>query len=85
MVPTSHTVTAFDEDMKFLSHKIAEMGGLAERMVENSIRALVKSDIPLAQKVITDDLILDERRKASNAASADAMLVDMSTSGEAAE
>jgi len=60
MVPTSHTVTAFDEDMKFLSHKIAEMGGLAERMVENSIRALVKSDISLAQKVITDDLILDE-------------------------
>ena len=60
MVPTSHTVTAFDEDMKFLAHKIAEMGGLAERMVENSVRALVKSDVQLAQKVISDDLILDE-------------------------
>ncbi|MFZ2103187.1 MAG: phosphate signaling complex protein PhoU [Oricola sp.] len=60
MVPTSHTVTAFDEDMKFLAHKIAEMGGLAERMVESSIRALVKSDVQLAQKVITDDLMLDE-------------------------
>ncbi|GAB4352890.1 MAG: phosphate signaling complex protein PhoU [Oricola sp.] len=60
MVPTSHTVSAFDEDMKFLAHKIAEMGGLAERMVESSIRALVKSDIQLAQKVISDDLVLDE-------------------------
>jgi phosphate transport system protein len=60
MVPTSHTVTAFDEDMKFVAHKIAEMGGLAERMVENSIRALIKSDLQLAQKVISDDLMLDE-------------------------
>lgn len=60
MVPTSHTVKSFDDDMKFLAHKIAEMGGLAERMVENSINALVKSDIQLAQKVIADDLILDE-------------------------
>ena len=60
MVPTSHTVKSFDEDMKFLAHKIAEMGGLAERMVENSIRALVKSDIQLAQKVIADDASLDE-------------------------
>ena len=32
-----------------------------------------------------DDLILEERRKASTAAEADAMLVDMSQSGEAAE
>ena len=60
MVPTSHTVTAFDEDMKFVAHKIAEMGGLAERMVESSIRALIKSDLQLAQKVISDDLMLDE-------------------------
>ena len=60
MENTSHTVSAFDEDMKFLAHKIAEMGGLAERMVENAIRALVKSDIQLAQKVITDDAMLDE-------------------------
>jgi phosphate transport system protein len=60
MVQSSHTVTAFDEDMKFLAHKIAEMGGLAERMVENSVRALVNSDLQLAQKIISDDLQLDE-------------------------
>jgi phosphate transport system protein len=60
MQQSNHTVSAFDEDIKFLTHKIAEMGGLAERMVENSITALVKSDLQLAQKVITDDVVLDE-------------------------
>ncbi|TCD16498.1 phosphate signaling complex protein PhoU [Oricola cellulosilytica] len=60
MVQSSHTVTAFEEDMKFLAHKIAEMGGLAERMVENAIRALIKSDLQLAQKTIADDAQLDE-------------------------
>lgn len=56
---TQHTVTAFDEDMKFLSHKIAEMGGKAESMVELSVRSLVEGDLQLAKKIIQDDKILD--------------------------
>jgi phosphate transport system protein len=64
MNQASHTVRAFDDDMKFLAHKIAEMGGLAERMVESSIRALIQSDLQLAQKVIDDDPILDEAQAA---------------------
>ena len=60
---TQHTVTAFDEDMKFLAHKIAEMGGHAERMLEHSVRALAESDVHLARRVVTDDLVLDETQR----------------------
>lgn len=31
-MPSQHTVRSYDEELKFLSHKIAEMGGHAERM-----------------------------------------------------
>ncbi len=56
---TQHTVTSYDQELKFLAHKIAEMGGHAERMVEQSIAAIVSGDNGLAQRVISDDLILD--------------------------
>lgn len=56
---TQHTVTSYDQELKFLAHKIAEMGGHAERMVEQSIVAIVNGDNALAQRVISDDLILD--------------------------
>lgn len=56
---SQHTVSAYDEELKFLAHKIAEMGGHAERMVEQSIAAIVNADNALAQRVISDDLILD--------------------------
>ncbi|MBB3236253.1 phosphate signaling complex protein PhoU [Phyllobacterium endophyticum] len=54
-----HTVRSYDEELKFLTHKIAEMGGHAERMVEQAVAAMVNSDNALAQRVISDDLILD--------------------------
>ena len=36
------------------------MGGLAERMVDESVKALVHHDPALARKVIADDVLLDE-------------------------
>ncbi|PZM12082.1 phosphate signaling complex protein PhoU [Rhizobium tubonense] len=56
---STHIFTAFDDDLKFLTRRIAEMGGLAEQMVSESVRALVNGDVGLAQKVISDDTILD--------------------------
>jgi phosphate transport system protein len=41
---SQHTVTAYDEELQFLTHKIAEMGGHAERMVEQSVAAIVNAD-----------------------------------------
>jgi phosphate transport system protein len=56
---STHIFSAFDDDLKFLTRRIAEMGGLAEQMVSESVRALVNGDVGLAQKVISDDTILD--------------------------
>lgn len=56
---SSHIMTAFDEELKYLSRRISEMGGLAEQMVGESVRALINADVSLAQKVISDDVILD--------------------------
>ncbi|MBW8908509.1 phosphate signaling complex protein PhoU [Mesorhizobium sp. RCC_202] len=58
-----HIVSAYDEELKFLSKRIAAMGGHAERMVEQAVTALVNADHGLAQKVIQDDLVLDEGQR----------------------
>ena len=58
-----HIVRAYDEDLKFLSGRVAAMGGLAERMIETSIAALVHGDVPMAQKVIADDAQLDAAQR----------------------
>jgi phosphate transport system protein len=58
-----HTVSAYDEELKFLSKRIAAIGGHAERMVEQAVAALVNADHGLARKVIQDDLVLDEGQR----------------------
>ncbi|MBO6717664.1 MAG: phosphate signaling complex protein PhoU [Rhizobiaceae bacterium] len=58
-----HIVSAYDEDLKFLTGRVAAMGGMAERMIETSISALVHSDGPLAQKVIGEDEKLDAAQR----------------------
>jgi phosphate transport system protein len=56
---SEHTVTAFDEDLRYIAAKISEMGGHAESMVAQSVAALLRSDIEKAQSVIAQDLVLD--------------------------
>jgi phosphate transport system regulatory protein PhoU len=56
---SSHIYSAFDEELKYLMRRISEMGGMGEQMVADSVRALVNSDTALAQKVISDDAIMD--------------------------
>jgi phosphate transport system protein len=56
---TAHIYSVFDEELKHLARRIAEMGGMAEQMVSDSIQALVTSDAALAQRVISEDLIMD--------------------------
>ena len=55
----SHIYSVFDEELKLLARRIAEMGGMAEQMVSDSIRALVTSDTALAQRVISQDVVVD--------------------------
>ncbi|WP_455873383.1 phosphate signaling complex protein PhoU [Rhizobium yanglingense] len=60
---STHIFSAYDDDLKFLSRRISEMGGLAEQMVSDAVRALVNGDTALAQKVISDDVILDHAER----------------------
>lgn len=59
----THIVSSYDNDLKFLSRRLYEMGGRAEQMVDQSIKALVNSDAALAQQVISDDMILDAAQR----------------------
>lgn len=52
---TEHIVKSYDDELQGLAGSIAEMGGMAEDLVEQSVRALLRSDIELAQSVITAD------------------------------
>ena len=54
-----HTVKAFDDEIGALRGLIAEMGGLAEVAIAQSVEALVRRDNDLAAQVIANDARLD--------------------------
>ena len=56
---TEHIVTSFDNDLKEIGRRVVEMGGQAERLVADSVEALVKRDSESAQKVIVLDGPID--------------------------
>ena len=56
---TDHTVRAFDRELEMLGRKIAEMGGIAEKMLSDSIEALISLDANLARSTIACDPRLD--------------------------
>ncbi|WP_206452795.1 phosphate signaling complex protein PhoU [Aurantimonas marina] len=60
---TEHTVTSYEDELKFIVRRISEMGGQAERMVEQSVAALMRSDWDLAQSVVADDVLLDAAQR----------------------
>jgi phosphate transport system protein len=60
---TEHILKAFDEDLREISSRLAEMGGIAERLVAESVDALVKRDTALAQRVITADDAVDNLQR----------------------
>jgi phosphate transport system protein len=59
----SHIVTAFENELRDINRKVAEMGGLAEKAVVDSIDALIKRDTILAQRVIAGDTRLDQLQR----------------------
>lgn len=56
---SQHIVTSFEDDLHGLSRSIAEMGGRAEEIVENSISALLNADANLALDTIEADKKVD--------------------------
>jgi phosphate transport system protein len=58
-VVDQHTVRAYDKDLDLLERRIAEMGGVAEKMVIDAVDALAAGDSTLAQQVVATDSRLD--------------------------
>jgi phosphate transport system protein len=56
---STHTMKAFDADLEELARMVAEMGGLAEKEIADSVVALARRDVELAQKVIALDPSVD--------------------------
>ena len=53
---SEHTAKAFDSDLQELTRLVAEMGGLAERMITESVDALIRRDVALGKRVVADHL-----------------------------
>ena len=54
-----HTAKAFDVDLQEITRMVAEMGGLAEKQVADSVDALARRDADLAQRVVGADPTVD--------------------------
>jgi phosphate transport system protein len=59
MVVTEHTAKAFDIDLQELTRMVAEMGGLAEKQIADSVDALAKRDTYRAQQIAAADPSID--------------------------
>jgi phosphate transport system protein len=57
---SEHTIRAYDEELEALTAELSRMGGLAEVEVADSIRAIARRDVAIAQSVIGRDARLDE-------------------------
>lgn len=55
-----HTVRAFTEQMEALASSVAQMGGLAEAQLADSIDAIVRRDTGRAESVVANDRKVDE-------------------------
>jgi phosphate transport system protein len=54
-----HTLKAFDKELDAIERPIAEMGGIAEKMVIDAMDALANADTTLAHQVVATDPRLD--------------------------
>ena len=54
-----HIVKSYDRDLEALGRRIAEMGGVAEKMLAEAMDALSTFDVELAQRVVSSDTRLD--------------------------
>jgi phosphate transport system protein len=60
---TEHTVKSYDAELDLIGAKIAEMGGIAEKMLVDAMDALAKLDIELAHRVVSSDPRLDKLQR----------------------
>ncbi|MBX3597488.1 MAG: phosphate signaling complex protein PhoU [Rhizobiaceae bacterium] len=58
-----HTVSAFDQELNEIDFLIREMAGTAAGMVEEAIKALLTANVAIAQRVISEDAIMDTHQR----------------------
>ena len=58
-----HTVKSFEDELRSLDNRIAEMGGLAERLVDQSFVSLQNRDTTLAEQAIASDRAIDKHER----------------------
>ena len=58
-----HTAKAFDVDLQDLARMVAEMGGLSEKQIAESVDALSRRDAKLAQRVVALDPTIDSLQR----------------------
>lgn len=56
---SDHTVKAYDRELDLLERRIAEMGGIAEKMLSDAMDALANLNVELAKFVVATDLRVD--------------------------
>ena len=61
---SEHTAKAFDSDLQELTRLVAEMGGLVERMITDSVDALIRRDTALGKRVVASDVEIDNLQRA---------------------
>lgn len=54
-----HTVSAFDQELNEIDRLIREMADTAGAMVDSAIKALLAGDVSAAQRVISEDTVMD--------------------------
>lgn len=58
-----HIVTSFDQDLANIERLLREMGELGSSMVGEATGALVRSDSALAQRVVSEDAVMDRKQR----------------------
>ena len=57
---SDHTVKSFSQELEELGALIARMGGLAEDLLTDTLRAVVTQDLHLAETVVDRDKLIDD-------------------------
>ncbi len=60
---SDHTARVFDSDLIKLTQMVAQMGGLAQKQITDSIEALGRRDVDLARQVIAADATVDDLQR----------------------
>jgi len=55
-----HTVKSFDQELQLLDKKVAQMGGLTERLLAHAFDALERRDPKLAENTVASDRAVDQ-------------------------